>query len=110
MHTPGPWILKIDPFCEKTGNEMHWIWAGKTDADPIGGIVICDAVNEKSKFPVDEQRANNRLIAAAPDLLEAVKKADELLTSAVEVLSRAEWLEYQAIFSAAIAKAEATNA
>jgi hypothetical protein len=59
-HTPGPWEIRGDVI-------------------EAGGEIVCD--------PFDN-RANARLIAAAPDLLEALKaimKAEIAYTGAVEV-------------------------
>jgi hypothetical protein len=55
-HTPAPWMVG-------TG----WIYGGSNQGDPIGAYAVCRiGVN-----PADD--ANARLIAAAPDLLEAAK-------------------------------------
>ena len=74
-HTPGPWTLetvqtscgichKIGPFPWKDGKQNHaCIYADYPGTGPI----------EK------ELLANARLIAAAPDLLEACEKAKKLL-------------------------------
>lgn len=60
-HTPGPWTLEYDyslVMPAKDGN--HIVTAG-----PIGP-------DESSR---EEKRANAQLIAAAPELLEALKEA-----------------------------------
>lgn len=68
QHTPGPYSVDVT-------NEVHWadqyaimIYApdGKT---PVG--TACD-VNRTDRD--DEKRANARLLAAAPDLLEALER------------------------------------
>ena len=55
-HTPGPWTQ------DKYGNV-------KT---PSGGMLVTDGV-ALGGYSTEETRANARLIAAAPELLEALK-------------------------------------
>lgn len=57
-HTPGPWHAKTN----------HFIMA--TEKDPK---VIAEIVDDPA-FPDGTQTANARLIAAAPELLAALKK------------------------------------
>jgi len=66
-HTPGPWARHPD-----------YPWIIKQDLRPIGeigdGVTVCGTNAHESSgfFPTpDEGRSNARLIAAAPDLLEA---------------------------------------
>lgn len=56
-HTPGPWISSYRGFQVLTGDERR---------------TICEL---KGKIERDEQVANARLIAAAPDLLAACELA-----------------------------------
>jgi hypothetical protein len=65
-HTPGPWSVKSDPCHFDT---LSSVVAGKDNGKgwtplmvEIGGLAN-----------VDEQEANARLIAAAPDLLSALE-------------------------------------
>lgn len=66
-HTPGPWKAVYQPntpcLVESDGERVAWIdfWKGKTPRDP----------NHKPRL---EQEANARLIAAAPELLEALQE------------------------------------
>ncbi len=59
-HTPGPWrthLVDSTSVVDATGDEVAWMQgAYKTDSD------------------VERMEANARLIAAAPDLLEALKQ------------------------------------
>lgn len=69
-HTPGPWI--VDPI------DKEYVVPA---ADP-GGTGICvlspmDNTDELWKFGAETQ-ANARLIAAAPDLLDALQALTEL--------------------------------
>jgi len=61
--TPGPWEINGQMIWnpqEKVGNIAH---------------VYCKGVSENKLFDIDEMgQANARLIAAAPDLLEALKR------------------------------------
>jgi hypothetical protein len=57
-HTPGPWI----------------IWADKNERLQVGPSTNY-TVAELYRTPLDGQDANARLIAAAPELLEAATKA-----------------------------------
>lgn len=62
-HTPGPWVI--------SNNSAFLIRAG--DADTGRHIAQVGPANYHPSFAVDEPNA--RLIAAAPDLLEALEKA-----------------------------------
>lgn len=57
-HTSGQWHAK----------EYHGITDIRTDAHTINGMTIC-SINED----MEEAEANAKLIAAAPELLEALK-------------------------------------
>ncbi len=70
-HTLGPW--DIDPTDE---------FVITADCD---GLVI--AQTDYHDRSVTEQRANARLIAAAPQLLKAVKDADALIERAISILA-----------------------
>jgi hypothetical protein len=93
-HTPGPWI-------HETEDAWGTVWADKPVARVIGDSA--------------EAEANARLIASAPDLLEALKGLLELpeAKSALAVLDRGigtktinrAWLDARA----AVAKAEAAS-
>jgi hypothetical protein len=60
-HTPGPWILQV--YSAETTHEAHEVFANDPDGSYIGGVNLDNPSHV----------ANGRLIAAAPDLLEAVK-------------------------------------
>src|SRR5271165_5079056 len=57
-HTPGPW---------------RW-WRVLAVEGVAGGIVIADCGPSRSGYCDSETEANARLIAAAPDMLEALKE------------------------------------
>jgi len=105
-HTPGPWELigsiravgkegdETDLYC---GSIVPTPWRG-----PVCRIQSVDHIDGISK---DEAEANGRLIASAPDLLEALQRMVQL-----QEISDA-WLANRAEFEfarAAIAKATGT--
>ena len=69
-HTPGPWAV-----------HSSYPWIIKQDADvpfcePDSGLTICNTMGHSNSgfFPTPEEgRANARLIAAAPELLEVMR-------------------------------------
>ena len=72
-HTPGPWRAEIS--CDETGAPQKCWWiSAKGDVD------IGETSGEKRS---DEEAANARLIAAAPELYEALKEALPVLLGLV---------------------------
>lgn len=68
-HTPGPWTSMVD---------AGGIWRFVTAPAPNGGehrITVANCPHPKDAFHDHQRIANARLIAAAPDLLEAAKAA-----------------------------------
>ena len=74
-HTPGPWEVSWDKYGKES--EIH----GKSELNdgPIC-IIPHDDVTESG---AEEQLANARLIAAAPELLEALKALIENVGSCI---------------------------
>lgn len=73
-HTPGPWSCDYGDFaayCE-TGAEVCEVTKGNHD--------------DGTKIPDDEMEANLRLVAAAPELLAALRAAKDQLISLYEQL------------------------
>lgn len=70
-HTPGPWT--VGPVFDNDG-EPEIIVEHKT---PFGNLVVACALSG-----LVGQEANARLIAAAPELLEALQLADAMLEGA----------------------------
>ena len=96
-YTPGPWVChsgmvyKDGPNVWPKGNE-NGIPIARMDREPDNGT-----------FPV-ERDANARLIAAAPELLEALKEYDEAVRNKIGIIP-----ELRASYAkvvAALAKAE----
>ena len=61
-HTPGPWVVEHWSPIGKHSPKMPHIYSG--------GFLVAEVENE---FADDEGVANAQLIAAAPDLLEALE-------------------------------------
>ena len=98
-HTPGPWLIEEDDH-----EEEFEIYPQKDGPPPLGRWAEICTVKDYHGSP----KANAHLIAAAPDLLEALKAA----VSALEWWEREHQCcsgatdEQMAIINAAIAKAE----
>ena len=87
-HNPGPWRVE-----ESIGGE-GWI---SSDDPGDGGDIVCNSPYTDEEKSLKRWEANARLIAAAPDLLEALQRvADDYEAAGVQV---ADWIR------AAIAKA-----
>ena len=96
QHTPGPWTI--------LPNTPHFVRAmhPTEGMQPIATVYHFDG----------ELAANARLIAAAPELLEACKKALMVITSIKEVLKSdgmPSMLKIEKEIQQAISKAEATH-
>lgn len=68
-HTPGPWEVQREDKRLDSGDVVEWLWVGPVKWQTRVCRVVCYDGEQ------DEQRANARLIAAAPDLLEALIEA-----------------------------------
>jgi len=93
-HTPGPWIVKWD----------YNVFSGERGIATCGGYTD----NYRAGAIHAENRANARLIAAAPELLEAINHIWDYSAKQFEANSdeRALWAKVNRIASAAIAAAE----
>lgn len=67
-HTPGPWRVARDNY------GITRIWGMDGEGDDAGECDIACAEGDGS-IPPERREANSRLIAAAPDLLEALEVA-----------------------------------
>ena len=73
-HTPGPWSVSNGNLIRVNANGFH-------------GACVC-GVHKIGKFngaTEDVALANARLIAAAPDLLDALKKARQFIANGIEL-------------------------
>lgn len=69
-HTPGPWVENPLEDCEwslDTGGGNYFSFIGPAGQEPIAVSVVSDSFGRD-----EEMDANTKLIAAAPDLLEAL--------------------------------------
>lgn len=90
QHTPGPWKA-----VEAAYNPPGWLWVQNGP-----GALLAD-VHQNVNIPLDARNANARLMAAAPELLEALQ---EIITAA----DSEGWSQLDAGFTrarAAVAKA-----
>ena len=67
-HTPGPWLVD-----ETNGLGIFGIWTDAADRLSTNPMQICSMLQTQNSCgaPKEQRAANGRLIAAAPDLLEA---------------------------------------
>ena len=68
QHTRGPWNVGDDSPNEYEGPTIE-------NADNVIAVILIDDINDSSP----EERANARLIAAAPDLLAALKMCEDVI-------------------------------
>lgn len=68
-HTPGPWFVSENAV--KPALRPYAIYS-RHDC-------ICDVLSEIEEGPTDRDTANARLIAAAPELLEALEELADLM-------------------------------
>lgn len=72
-HTAGPWQIEFSKSMDITGN-IHRVF--DKDRFPTAFVPAWDAAKPGEIDGTDEAKANARLIAAAPDLLDALKLAE----------------------------------
>lgn len=98
-HTPGPW------FTHREGFSTVYIEA-RIGGGLIQEVAACGPTNQGS----EQQEANARLIAAAPELLEALRGLDEAYCRAGTHLTREERTEdRKRLIAARAAIAKATG-
>jgi len=73
-HTPKPWIVETRSRLLTPGIPDTYDVFVVTHTDETRGKLICEGGNAERGF-VDENAANMRLIASAPELLEACQTA-----------------------------------
>ena len=79
-YTPGPWSYVPD-YDENDGD----IIIGNSDESPrVVSICFKSDLQDDEQYPVLEVRANARLIAAAPDLFEALAAVDDYILQEAE--------------------------
>jgi hypothetical protein len=73
-HTPGPWFLSHSGYA----NAPFVIWAGTRRPDyhskfPLSGVNAIAEIFHDESPAYEQQEANARLIAAAPDMLDTLE-------------------------------------
>jgi hypothetical protein len=116
QHTTGPWFVreKLHPY--KDGSKFHiergiytqYVHPQLKDHFPVVCLSIGIGMDgEKAVSFIHIEEANARLIAAAPDLLEALKRVMPFI-DCIAAVTREEIIEYEAAMKmadAAIKKA-----
>lgn len=106
-HTPGPWLIAgttIYALTQYTGNSDTMRTHLADGINRFSARVSSDNPERDGGAPPEEIQANARLIAAAPELLEALRLAEDLLSSYLPSHKPASLLNLNVI-RAAIAKA-----
>ena len=80
-HTPGPW-----DYTKGTVTRRPVGIYGYEDNDPE--VELCDHAVMVPEWPAAEQDANARLIAAAPELLEEVKRLHKAMHDIMEIATK----------------------
>lgn len=116
QYTPGPWQFGIQAVNFQTAELATVFQFSKTlTEDGLSqGWAYITANRPCHKISSEEREANGRLMAAAPDLLEALKEARETLFDFAKEMDSAAWMVDPfyadagplARINAAIAKAE----
>jgi hypothetical protein len=93
-HTPGPWFVK------EQNNTMNAVWSNKR--------YICTAYTGGAinKPGIKQALANARLIASAPELLEALKEAQSYICKLKKSIKDPDYFHIQAVMASARSKAE----
>lgn len=88
--TPGPWWVEGEVVCAPDGDNFPWYVA----------------IAERCGYPNDQSRANAHLIAAAPELYEALEALSEHFTQVVKAF-RVDSEEHETLVAARAALAKA---
>ncbi len=104
QHTPGPWTVETWNYAMATPPRKELTITAEKDAvAKVNGLWR----SERTVSEIDErqeEKANARLIAAAPELLAALKSITEAYQKMFETMPVA-WQTYDDIAQSAIAKA-----
>lgn len=106
-HTPGPWVAEDPGYNTKSslaGNPI--LIQGPVDKESFGEELASLRLWSDHNEQNEQQRANARLIAAAPELLEAAKLALAALQREIDITDNEFHPATMRILKAAIAKAE----
>lgn len=105
-HTPGPWEVHNGTDVYPVGDYKARFYVADCDPDdaPLASKILEPGDHPRTDATYEQAKANARLIAAAPEMLEALKLAEGLLREPYETGVLGEDA-YHAIASA-ISKAE----
>lgn len=124
-HTPGPWLIDADDLLQDADSVFSiGVWSGEGDARTMVANITAfglhsehfDGVEYVTTAPAEQSEmdtatANARLIAAAPELLEALQGLDEAYCRAGATLTSNERTEdRKRLIAARAAIAKATGA
>lgn len=87
QHTPGPWSLSNGNLIRVNGPSLTEGWRRPVVVCGVHRIGKCRTGPDADKLAL----ANGTLIAAAPDLLEALEDAVERLAVCARLTGNAEW-------------------
>jgi hypothetical protein len=84
VHTPGPWVADTTSLADSATvwTKAGWEQRGGGEQAPIA---LCADPYEPRSRSIEECRANAQLMAAAPDMLAALKRANEFITNGIEL-------------------------
>ena len=111
-HTPGPWIVNS---CTRSGNmaqRYRWLIANEEgqDAETIAEIPVNTSPDDPTGEYDHRAEADAYLIAAAPDLLAALRVAEGIISRAAQHIDAPGFItdadDAMVAIGAAIAKAE----
>jgi len=75
-HTEGPWRIQ---FMADDETEDFWVKSDFNEVTGYGTDILCDDFGNHVGYTREQRLADAKLIAAAPDMLEALKDAKSFI-------------------------------